>query len=69
MTEQMTNFGTGGGTNLLRRRMLMQPIRQPVIDWDVVWDYTIGLPEDNGFTKTVIGNSPQAEMKRGVRYS
>lgn len=32
MIEQMTNFGTGGGTNLLRRRMLIQPIRQPVIE-------------------------------------
>lgn len=44
--------------------MLMYPIRQPVIDWDVVWDYTMGLPEDNGFTKTVSGNSPQAEIQQ-----
>lgn len=63
-TNELSNFGTGGGTNLLRRRMLMQPIRQPVIDWDVVWDYTMGLPKDNGFTKTVIGNSPQAEIQQ-----
>lgn len=70
LTNELSNFGTGGGTNLLRRRMLMQPIRQPVIDWDVVWDYTMGLPEDNGFTKTVSGNSPQAEIQQdGLRIT
>lgn len=48
----------------------MQPIRQPVIDWDVAWDYTMGLPEDNGFTKTVSGNSPQAEIQQdGLRIT
>ena len=41
--------------------MMMQPIRQPVIDWDVVWDYTMGLPEDNGFEKVIDAN-PQIEM-------
>lgn len=48
----------------------MQPIRQSVIDWDVVWDYTMGLPEDSGFTKTVSGNSPQAEIQQdGLRIT
>ena len=48
----------------------MQLIRQPIIDWDVVWDYTMGLPEDNGFTKTVSGNSPQAEIQQdGLRIT
>ena len=41
--------------------MMMQPIRQPVIDWDVVWDYTMGLPEENGFEKVVSG-SPSIQM-------
>lgn len=30
-------------------------------DWDVVWDYTMGLPEDNGFEKAIDAN-PQIEM-------
>ena len=30
-------------------------------DWDVVWDYTMGLPEDNGFEKFVEG-SPSIKM-------
>lgn len=33
----------------------------PAQDWDVVWDYTMGLPEDNGFEK-VIDASPEIEM-------
>lgn len=32
---------------LLRRRMMMDT--KPAQDWDVVWDYTMGLPENNGF--------------------
>ena len=30
-------------------------------DWDVVWDYTMGLPEDNGFEKAIDANN-QIEM-------
>ena len=45
----------------MRRRMMLQPIRQPVIDWDVAWDYTMGLPEDNGFEKAIDTN-PQIKM-------
>lgn len=45
---------------MLRRR-IMEPIQIPNEDWDVVWDYTMGLPEDNGFAK-VINLSPQIEM-------
>ena len=39
---------------MLRRRTLMntQALAQ---DWDVVWDYTMGLPEENGFEKAVKG--------------
>lgn len=35
----------------MRRRMMMETT--PVQDWDVAWDYTMGLPEDNGFEKAV----------------
>lgn len=33
----------------------------PAKDWDVSWDYTMGLPEDNGFEKA-IAESLQIEM-------
>ena len=46
---------------------MMQPIRHPVIDWDVVWDYTMGLPEDNGFEK-VINLNPSIQMKANGLY-
>lgn len=34
---------------------------KPAQNWDVVWDYTMGFPEDNGFEKAVEG-SPLIEM-------
>ena len=34
---------------------------KPAQDWDVVWDYTMGLPEDNGFEK-LVNRSPLIEM-------
>ena len=34
---------------------------KPAQDWDVAWDYTMGLPEDNGFEKVVSG-SPSVQM-------
>ena len=43
----------------MRRRMMMDT--KPVRDWDVAWDYTMGLPEENGFEK-VIDTNPQIEM-------
>lgn len=33
----------------------------PAQDWDVVWNYTMGLPEENGFEKA-INTNPQVEM-------
>ena len=36
----------------MRRRMMMDT--KPAQDWDVAWDYTMGLPEDNGFEKSVL---------------
>ena len=33
--------------SLLRRRMMMDT--KPAQDWDIVWDYTMGLPENNEF--------------------
>lgn len=35
----------------MRRRMMMDT--KPAQDWDVVWDYTMGMPEENGFEKAV----------------
>lgn len=49
----------------MRRRMMMDT--KPAQDWDVAWDYTMGLPEDNGFEK-VINLSPTIEMtENGLR--
>lgn len=36
-------------------------MQAPAQDWDVAWDYTMGLPEDNGFEK-VISSNPQIEI-------
>ena len=42
-------------------------LQPPAQDWDVVWDYTMGLPEDNGFEK-VIELRPRIEMtESGLR--
>lgn len=38
----------------MRRRMMMETTSAQ--DWDVVWDYTMGLPEENGFEKYEVGN-------------
>lgn len=35
---------------------------KPAQDWDVVWDYTMGFPEENGFEKTVV-NEPDIMME------
>ena len=34
---------------------------KPAQDWDVAWDYTMGMPEENGFEKVVSG-SPSVQM-------
>lgn len=38
----------------MRRRMMLDT-QTPVQDWDVAWDYTMGMPEENGFEKYQIG--------------
>lgn len=43
----------------MRRRMMMDT--KPAQGWDVAWDYTMGMPEDNGFEK-VINLNPTIEM-------
>lgn len=46
--------------------MMMPP---PAQDWDVAWDYTMGFPEDNGFTLTTQYISDNSEMtENGVLY-
>lgn len=53
---------------MLRRRSLLEP-QAPAQDWDVVWDYAMGLPEENGFEKTV-NRSPLIEMtENGLNIS
>ena len=39
---------------MLRRRSLLE-LQAPAQDWDVVWNYTMGLPEITGFEKFVQG--------------
>lgn len=41
---------------IVRRRGMMEiPSSTPVETWDFEWDYTMGLPENNGMTKTASG--------------
>lgn len=53
----------------MRRRTLMDFLKDPTEDYDVVWDYTMGFPEDNGFTMTTayIGDNPEM-TESGVLY-
>ena len=49
--------------------MLMDFLKEPAEDYDVVWDYTTGMPEDNGFTLTTENISDNPEMtENGVLY-
>lgn len=51
----------------MRRRMMMETT--PAQDWDVAYDYTMGFPEENGFTLTTgyINDSPEM-TENGVLY-
>ena len=47
----------------------MDFLKEPAEDYDVVWDYTTGMPEDNGFTLTTKDISDNPEMtENGVLY-
>ncbi|WP_294577855.1 hypothetical protein [uncultured Thomasclavelia sp.] len=48
--------------SLLRRRITNDSFKDDNQDWDIVWDYTIGLPEDNGFAKTIQGTNVLDEL-------
>ena len=51
----------------MRRRMMMQTTATH--DYDVVWDYTMGFPEDNGFTLTASYTDVDPEITQdGVLY-
>lgn len=47
---------------MFRRRMILESHKNDDIDWDLEWDYTMGLPENNGFTKTISGNYVYDEL-------
>lgn len=47
---------------MFRRRMMLESHKNNDIDWDLEWDYTMGLPENNGFTKTISGNYTYDEL-------
>lgn len=47
----------------------MDFLKDPTEDYDVVWDYTMGFPEDNGFTMTTAYIGDNLEMtESGVLY-
>ena len=48
----------------MRRRMMMET--RPTQDWDIVWDYTMGMPEDNGFEKFCQGTPVITMQNDGV---
>lgn len=39
---------------------------RPTQDWDIAWDYTMGLPEENGFEKVVNRNPVITMQNDGV---
>lgn len=47
---------------MFRRRMMLESHKNDDIDWDLEWDYTMGLPEDNGFKKTINGTNISDEL-------
>ena len=53
---------------LMRRRGMMElPSSVPVETWDFEWDYTMGLPENNGMTKTTSGSNTVTLEANGVK--
>lgn len=51
--------------SLLRRRMMMET--RPTQDWDIVWDYTMGLPENNGFDILIDSVVSIEETENGIK--
>mgnify|MGYP002800297950 CR=1 FL=1 len=49
----------------MRRRMMMDT--KPAQDWDIVWDYTMGLPEENGFDIFTDSVVSIVEAENGIR--
>ena len=41
----------------------------PTQDWDVAWDYTMGLPEENGFEKFMSGSLTIEMTENGLSIS
>lgn len=50
---------------MTRRRAMMAGIALP--EWDVEWDGTMGLPGNNGFDASVVGNASQTLLTQSVR--
>lgn len=40
--------------------------QQEKSEWDIEWDYTMGMPENNGFEKTIIPDSNSKMLDDGV---
>jgi len=51
--------------SLMRRRGLLTVGSD--IDWDLEWDYTMGLLENNGWTKESSGTAPSSMVTEGQR--
>lgn len=51
---------------LIRRRGLLT-LGESDIDWDLEWDYTMGLLENNGWTKETSGTASSAMQTGGQR--
>ena len=49
-----------------RRALMIMPIKTELDEWDIIWDYTMGYPEVNGFEKTVSGTAPANLIKDGL---
>ena len=57
----------GGEMSLLRRRMMMET--RPTQDWNIIWDYTMGLPENNGFDIFTYSGVSIEETENGIKIT
>ena len=64
LTDRQTDRQTGGCMSLLRRRMMMET--RPTQDWDIVWNYTMGLLENNGFDILIESKVSIKETENGI---
>ena len=54
---------------MTRRRAMMGAVSGPLPEWDYVWEYTDGLPDDNGWNKTATGDGGASLITAGLKIT